>query len=125
MVVQRDLLSMPRAGSVAGFAGGVGSQIRRDGWQAIPTVEHPLTLPPVGHARHCCLTSVQVGDADTSARVRKNIRTSSSCVSSRLSLSGQGATITQGTPAAEQARVASAFEAKPPAWSRVTLPALV
>lgn len=130
---QRGFLSKPRsgrgAGRVAMFVGAAGSHMRRVGWQAMPTVEHPLTLPSVGHARHCCLISVQVGDADTSAKVSRIIRTSpsrvSSCVSPRSSLSSQGATTTQGTRAAEQARVASAFDANPPAWSRVTLPAFV
>ena len=36
---------------------------------------------------------------------------------------GHGATTTQGWPDAAQARVVAVFEAKPPAWSRVTVPA--
>jgi hypothetical protein len=64
------------------FVGTAGSQIRRVGWQAMPTVEHPLALPSVGHARHCCLISVQAGDADTSAKLSRIIRTSPSRVSS-------------------------------------------
>jgi hypothetical protein len=74
---QRARLSTPWSARAAAFAGAGGSQMRRVGWQAMPTVEHPFTLPSVGQARHCCLISVQVGDADTSARVKKNIRTSS------------------------------------------------
>jgi hypothetical protein len=61
---------------VAIFAGEVGSQMRRRGWQAMPTVEQPFVLPWVGHARHCCLVSVQVGDADTSANVKNSISAS-------------------------------------------------
>ncbi len=101
-----------------------GVQTRWIGWHATPTDEHPFKLPAIGQARQRRLVSMQPAGVVSNVSVSNNIGEFSPERSQR-DRNDHGATITQGTPAAEQARVASAFEANPPAWSRVTLPTFV